>query len=150
MHRFRYTKGAERACESIGFETLLDFPRMDRAYESSDLFPLFRNRVMWPQRPDFSEYLRMLDLPETAEPVEILSVSGGYRMTDTFEVFPRIVRDPDGSFSCRILPAWLASRELGVAARIEDLQLDEKLYLTIELTNPTRDLRCRSRPRTTT
>ena len=58
-YRFRYTKGAERAGESTGFDALLDFPRMDRAYESSDLFPLFRNRVMRPWRPDFSEYLRL-------------------------------------------------------------------------------------------
>jgi len=136
-HRFRYTRGAVRACESTGFETLLDFPSMDRAYESPDLFPLFRNRVMWPQRPDFTEYLRMLDLPETAEPVEILSVSGGYRMTDTFEVFPRIVRAPDGSFSCRFfLHGW---RHVNSASqrRLEDLQPGEKLYLTIELMNPT-------------
>ena len=136
-YSFRYTKGAERAGESTGFDALLDFPRMDRAYESSDLFPLFGNRVMRPWRPDFSEYLRMLDLPETAEPFEILSVSGGYRMTDTFEVFPRIVRDPDGSFSCRFfLHGW---RHVNSASqrRIDDLQPGEGLHLTIELTNPT-------------
>ena len=142
-YRFRYTRGAKRAGEAAGFETLPDFPGVNRAYESSDLFPLFRNRVMWPRRPDFSEYLRMLDLPETAEtaetaePVEILSVSGGYRMTDTFEVFPRIVRDPDGSFSCRFfLHGW---RHVNSASlrRLDDLQPGEKLYFTIEPTNPT-------------
>ena len=136
-YRFRYTRGAKRAGEAAGFEALLDFPGMNRAYESSDLFPLFRNRVMWPRRPDFSEYLRMLDLPETAEPVEILSVSGGYRMTDTFEVFPRILRDPDGSFSCRFFLHGRRHVNSASLRRIDDLQPGEKLYLTIELTNPT-------------
>ena len=110
---------------------------MDRAYESSDLFPLFRNRVMGPRRSDFFEYLRMLDLPETAEPFEIRPVSGGYRMTDTFEVFPRIVRGRDGSFSCRFfLHGWRHMNSASLC-RLDDLQPGEKLSLTIELTNST-------------
>ena len=36
------------------------------------------------------EYLWLLDLPEQADPLEILSVDGGYRVTDSFEVFPKI------------------------------------------------------------
>jgi len=36
------------------------------------------------------EYLWLLDLPAQADPLEILSVDGGYRVTDSFEVFPKI------------------------------------------------------------
>ena len=39
VHRFRYTKGAERACESIGFEALLDFPGMDRIWQRTSSAP---------------------------------------------------------------------------------------------------------------
>ncbi len=39
-YRFRYTKGAERARASVGFHALLDFPKLHRTYESSELFPL--------------------------------------------------------------------------------------------------------------
>lgn len=52
-------------------------------------------------RPDFIDYLRQLDLVESADPIEILSVGGGTRATDSFEVFPKLVRQPDGSFLCR-------------------------------------------------
>lgn len=136
LYRFRYTKGAERAHEAAGFDALLDFPRLDRAYESSVLFPLFQNRVISAGRRDFRDYLRKLDLPETAEPVEILEVGGGYRATDSFEVFPKIVRRPDGFFSCRFfLHGW---RHLSAVAleRMDALQPGESLYVAIELTNP--------------
>lgn len=135
-YRFRYTKGAERAHENAGFDALLDFPKWDRAYESSDLFPLFKNRIISTGRRDFADYLRMLDLPETAEPVEILEVGGGYRATDSFEVFPKIERRADGFFSCRFfLHGWRHVNDSALA-RIEVLQPGESLYVTIELTNP--------------
>jgi len=139
-YRFRYTEGARRAHQSAGFEALLDFPKLTRSYESPDLFPLFKNRVISADRRDFSEYLKMLDLPDTAEPVEILEVGGGYRATDSFEVFPKIVRRADGFFSCRFfLHGW---RHVNKAAlkRIEGLKPGEPLYVTIELTNPASQL----------
>ena len=53
-------------------------------------------------RVDFSEYLRQLDLePATADPISILSVTGGTRQTDNLEVFPKIERQADGRFRCR-------------------------------------------------
>jgi hypothetical protein len=86
------------------------------------------------------EYLRMLDLPETAEPAEILEVGGGYRATDSFEVFPKIERRPDGSFRCRFF--LHGSRHMSPAAmqRIDRLQAGETLYITLELTNPATQL----------
>lgn len=139
-YRFRYTKGAEHARESAGFEALLDFPRLDRAYESSELFPLFKNRVISANRRGFADYLKMLDLPETAEPVEILEVGGGYRATDNFEVFPKIVRRPDGFFSCRFFLHGARHVNDVALKRIEDLKPGERLSVTIELTNPSSQL----------
>lgn len=135
-YRFRYTQGAKRACANAGFETLPDFPRWDQDYRSPELFPLFKNRVISAKRRDFEDYLRMLDLTATAEPEEILEVAGGYRATDSFEVFPRILRRPDGFFSCRFfLHGW---RHVNGPAldRIATLEAGEPLYVTLELTNP--------------
>lgn len=135
-YRFRYTRGAESAQEKAGFEPLLDFPEWERDYNSSELFPLFRNRVISSERRDFSDYLRMLDLPKTAEPAEILEVGGGFRATDNFEVFPKLERRPDGSFRCRFFVH--GSRHVNQASiqRIDSLNPGETLYVTIELTNP--------------
>ncbi len=135
-YRFRYTQGAMSAHASAGFEALLDFPQLDRAYASPDLFPLFKNRVISSGRRGLADYLRMLDLPENAEPVEILSVGGGYRATDSFQVFPKIVRRADGFFSCRFFLHGWRHLNPGAQARIETLKPDETLYVTIELTNP--------------
>lgn len=135
-YRFRYIKGAERARHEAGFDMLMDFPDWSRTYESSVLFPLFMNRIIPAGRRDFPEYLRMLDLSEGAEPADILEVDGGYRATDSFEVFPRIERAPDGAFRSRFfLHGW---RHVNAAAleRIDRLEPGEKLFVTIELTNP--------------
>jgi len=135
-YRFRYTKGAEEAQAKAGFEPLLDFPDWKQDYTSSELFPLFQNRVISSDRRDFPAYLDMLDLPITAEPAEILEVGGGSRATDNFEVFPKLERRRDGSFVCRFFVH--GSRHMNPASiqRIDTLKPGEKLYVTIELTNP--------------
>lgn len=139
-YRFRYVRGAERAHESSGFEPLVDFPDFQKNYEASELFPLFQNRVLTPGRGDFQGYLRSLDLPEQADPVEILSVDGGYRATDSFEVFPKIERHEDGAFRCRFfLHGWRHVSE-SAQQRLQALKPGEKLSVAIELTNPTKQL----------
>ena len=135
-YRFRYIRGAERAREEAGFPPLIEFPDLNREYQSSELFPLFQNRVLNRARPDFANYLRRLDLPEEADPIEILSTSGGRRVTDAYEVFPKIEKDDSGRFSCRFfLPDW---RYIHRAARgrIDRLEKGEELYVTLELANP--------------
>jgi hypothetical protein len=135
-YRFRYTQGAQRAHDSAGFEPLLDFPQWNRSYESADLFPLFQNRVISSERRDFGDYLRMLDLPQTAEPAEILGVGGGYRATDNFEVFPKIERREDGSFRCRFFLHGSSYMSPASVSRTDQLRVGEQLYVTLELTNP--------------
>ena len=136
LYRFRYTGGAKRAEKEAGFPLLVEFPELEEDYQSSELFPLFRNRVIAPGRPDRAGYLRNLDLPENANPFEILSVNGGTRVTDAYEVFPKLAKHADGSFNCRFfLHGW---RHVNPPARdrISRLKPDEELYITLELTNP--------------
>ena len=135
-HRFRYIRGAEKAQEATGFHPLIEFPDLYQDYRSGRLFALFRNRVIAPGRPDREQHLRFLDLSQDAGPFEILSVSGGNRVTDPYEVFPRIVKSGDGSFACRFfLHGW---RHVSQAAqeRLHRLRRGEDLYVTLELTNP--------------
>ena len=136
LYRFRYIGGAKRAQDEAHFMPMSEFPDLKRAYESSYLFPSFRNRVMARGRPDRDDYLRTLGLPSNADPIEILTVSGGYRVTDAYEVFPKLVKGADGRFACRFfLHGWryVAAES---QARLDKLEQGEKLYLTLELTNP--------------
>ena len=136
FYRFRYIGGAKRAQEEVGFLPLIDFPDLNEDYQAAELFPLFQNRVMNPARPDFTDYLHRLDLTEEADPIEILSTNGGRRVTDAYEVFPKIEKDDTGSFSCRFfLHGWRHINET-TKDRIDRLEHGEELYVTLELTNP--------------
>lgn len=136
LHRFRYTVGARRAQKEAKFLPLLDFPCMDEDYRSLELFPLFKNRVIASGRPDRSDYLRNLALPEDANPAEILSVNGGARVTDSYEVFPKIEKSDDGEFTCRFfLHGWNHTSQ-PAQKRLDSLKREEPLYVTLELTNP--------------
>ena len=133
---FRYTGGAKRAKREAGFPPLLEFPRLDETYWSPELFPVFQNRVMNRARPDFGDYLRYLDLHKEADPIEILRVNGGSRVTDTYEVFPKLVKQEDGSFTCRFfLHGW---RYVNQAAqdRLAELTSEEELYMKVQHDNP--------------
>jgi len=135
-YHFGYTKGALQAEDAVGFKPLPAFPDFKRTYESSELFPLFQNRVLDPGRKDFAAYLASLDLPpSSADPIEILAVSGGERQTDSLEVFPRIESHADGAFHCRFfLHGW---RHMSVASQTRAMALEpgEELGVSIELTN---------------
>ena len=135
-YRFRYTRGAERAQTEAGFPLLVEFPELEWDYRAAQLFPLFQNRVINRRRPDLDRYLQNLDLTRGAGPFEILSTSGGYRATDAYEVFPKLVRATDGSFRCRFfLHGW---RYVNPEAqkRLNRLESGQELYVTLELTNP--------------
>ena len=135
-YSFRYTGGAKRAVREAVFPLLMEFPDLHEAYRSPELFPVFQNRVMNRARPDFANYLHNLGLHEEADPIEILAVNGGSRVTDTYEVFPKIIKKEDGSFTCRFfLHGW---RYVSQAAqdRLDELKQGEKLYMTLELDNP--------------
>lgn len=136
LYRFRYIGGAEKAKQEVGFLLLVEFPELKKDYRSSELFPLFRNRVMNPARPDLEEYLFSLDLTSEADPIEILSANGGRRVTDAYEVFPKLDKQADGSFTCRFfLHGWRHTNE-AAKDRISSLEPGEELYVTLELTNP--------------
>ena len=136
-YRFRYTGGAKRAQQQRGFPLVADFPDLERDYRAERLWAMFRNRVIAPGRPDFEEYLHNLDLERTqSDPIEILSANGGRRETDAYEVFPKIIRRPDGTFSCRFfLHGWRYVSQQA-QSRLSSLNPGDELSIALELTNP--------------
>lgn len=135
--RFGYTRGALSAQKEAGFVPLFAFPDLKKDYESDKLFPLFQNRVLSQKRPEFKEYMKWLDLDrEPADPISILAVSGGERVTDSLEVFPKIQTSEDGSFHLRFFLHGL--RHLGETSIERALRLveHEPLRVSVELNNP--------------
>ncbi|MEO1061941.1 MAG: DNA-binding protein [Actinomycetota bacterium] len=83
-YEFVYLKLAE---QQPLFEPLPGFPELHRRYESRQLFPVFANRQMPRERPDYDAFLQQLDLDVEADPFEVLARSEGQRATDRIEVF---------------------------------------------------------------
>ena len=136
LFRFRHVQGATKAQATGGFMTVPGFADLGRDYRADRLFPVFQNRVMSPKRRDFADYLERLGLDPSVHPIETLSVDQGRRVTDFFEVFPKLTKEPDGSFVSRFfLHGW---RRTNPAAeeRMNGLAPGEKLQISLELTNP--------------
>jgi len=148
----RYRLSYIRNAESVdGFRPLLGFPALDRAYESSHLFPLFAQRVMDTRRPDHNRYVQRLGLPADATPWEQMTRSGGGREGDTLQMFPEPVVQPNGTVTCSFLvhgvrhvpvrPLILDGTERLVAheeleARLVALRPGDPLRLIHESENP--------------
>ena len=134
-YEFVYTYGAKIAQSQHDFQLLYSFPELDQVYTSTELFPLFSNRVMRRSRPDYKNYLECLNIPEGEDdPIAILSRSGGRKVTDNFEVFPYPEADENGvdhiHFFADGLQGFSFARD-----RINQLQTDELLYLVRDSQN---------------
>lgn len=132
---FQYTHGALTA-QRDGFHTISAFPELHRRYESTELFPLFQNRII-AHRRGFAEYVQSLDMDvNNVDPLDILAITGGERQTDSFEVFPKLVKNPQNSFHCRFFLHGIRYCASTARNRALSLQPGEELRISIELNNP--------------
>lgn len=133
---FRYLR---RAKSVLDFRPLLSFPDLHQTYESSQLFPLFAQRIMSKDRPDYSRYLQSLDLESTAQPWAILGRSEGQRAGDFILAFPEPLRHGDGTSSTRFWVHGIRHRlkeDPQVGAILGELQDGDQLQLVLEPDNP--------------
>lgn len=135
--RFRHLKGAESARRTGGFRLAFGFADLHGDYRSTELFPTFQNRVMSRRRPDFEEYVARLDLDSSAHFTEWLAVDGGRRMTDFFDVFPKLSKTEDGLCVFRFFTDGVHPLDPLAQARIEALRPGDRLDVALEPENPT-------------
>ncbi len=136
-YRFRYTQGALEANRLTGMAPLMAFPEFQKKYESPELFPLFKNRVISPSRRDFAEYLGWLGLdPAHSDPIAMLAVTGGERTTDNLEVFPKMEKDAEGNFKVRFFLHGMRHVSAPAKERGSRLKEDEMLRVMVEMDNP--------------
>ena len=136
-YSFSYVNGAKDAQTLANFVPLLGFPEFDEIYHSEHLFPVFRNRLMNPRRPDRVEYLHHLGLRDSDwEPITELSASKGTSRTDSFEVFPAIEPRAAGWFQTRFILHGLRHTNADSIRRTESLQAGDELQVAFDLNNP--------------
>lgn len=136
-YSFSYLQGALRAKEQRGFRPLESFPSLSEVYESDELFPLFRNRLPSPSRPDYAKFAEYLNVPHSADdPMVLLARSGGRRATDNLEVFPCPELDDSGQYHIHFFAHGVRHLPQGAIARIDTLRPGETLLLCWDFQNP--------------
>ncbi|MUG93175.1 DNA-binding protein [Scytonema sp. UIC 10036] len=137
VYQFVYTQGVKEAEEKCAFKPLSSFPRLDEIYTSTQLFPVFANRVMSRKRPDYSSFIEWLNIPNNQnDPIAILARSGGERETDTLAVFPYPEVNEQGQYHLYFFLHGLRHLSSKAIERIDRLEPGEKLWLQSEFQNP--------------
>ena len=103
-YQFVYTQGAMSSPNFRAFGAMSD---LHSSYESSTLFPLFSNRLLSKNRPEYHDYLRWLDIQtEISDSIEELAKTGGTRATDSLIVFPCVAADVSPQYRKNFSIAW--------------------------------------------
>jgi hypothetical protein len=130
-YRFRYIRNADAVPD---FRSLPTFPDLAGDYRSSQLFPLFRQRVMRPHRPDYGRWLEAMDLVDPT-PFEFLARTEGRRQGDTIMVIPEPVVSATGETVSHFMVHGIRHRPDAEGA-LSRLRAGDELSLMDEPTNP--------------
>ncbi len=110
--------------------------KLDTEYVSTDLFPLFANRVLPRTRPEYRDYLRWLGLTETQhDELEELARTGGLRATDTLELIPCPEPTAANRYEVFFFSRGLRHLHEENQQRAARLTAGERLYLMQDLQN---------------
>ncbi len=130
---FQYTKGAQTSKEFQPFEKM---DNLNKIYESEELFPLFKNRLLQKSRPEYSEYLDWLDVSKTEmHPMEELALTGGVRATDSLQLFPMPIEN-NGYYEVKFFSHGIRYLASSYIERANKLENGDKLYIMKDIQNP--------------
>jgi len=130
---FKYTKGALKSAKFTKFSGMTD---VHETYVSEELFPLFKNRLLSPRRPEYPRFIKWLGLEdESVNPIDILARSGGLRSTDQLQIFKKIEVDADGNFEHYFFLHGLSYLNSMANDRVSELQCGQTLRLCLDLQN---------------
>lgn len=130
-YRFVYLKSAE---QFEGFRGLPGLPDLHTVYESEQLFPVFRNRMMPRRRPDYGDYVQKLDLDVETDPFEVLIRSEGWKATDRVEVFAHPERTSDNDLTMLFFLRGVRHHP-GALEAVRDVRRDDVLELVDQPSN---------------
>ena len=137
IYRFFYIKGAEIAKDEASFQPLVSFPDYRKIYKSTELFPMFANRVMPESRPEYRQTIEWLALRENQyDPLAFLARTGGAKVTDKFEIFCYPETGENGDYNLHFFPHGLRYVPEASIERIGKMEKGEKVYLASAFQNP--------------
>lgn len=132
---FEYTLGASKAVDDGSFIPFGQMRDLHKVYESSELFPIFQNRLLQKSRPEYDDYVDWLDLNKnTLSPLEELARSGGIRATDTLQLFP-IPQKRHHMYEVKFFSHGIRHLPPYYIERVNHLNRGSKLYLMKDVQN---------------
>ncbi|EJW2475927.1 HIRAN domain-containing protein [Salmonella enterica] len=130
---FKYTKGALKSTKFTKFSGMTD---VRETYVSEELFPLFKNRLLSPRRPEYPSFIKWLGFEEdSVNPIDILARSGGLRSTDQLQIFKKIEVDSEGKFEHFFFLHGLSYLNSMANDRVSELEPGQILRLCLDLQN---------------
>jgi hypothetical protein len=134
-YEFVYVEGARAR------QPLVSFPDLEVRYVSPALFPVFANRVMSPNRPDFVDYLTWLGLDEaSSNPLTLLARSGGRKITDSLRIIPYPAGGPGGVYEVHFVVSedefMLSRKSVAEYLRSEIEKAGGEPEVSVERINP--------------
>ncbi len=134
LYRFFYTAGARKP----GFQPFPGMKDLEQVYESESLFPIFENRLLSENRPEYESFLRWsgFDVAYPPEPIVILGVTEGRKETDAIEVFPCPIPDEDQCYFNRFFLHGIRWMPKIVTEYVNKLKPGEELKLMLDIQNP--------------
>lgn len=130
-YRFVYTKGASASKNFTTFGSMTD---LRSVYESDELFPLFANRILTKNRPEYQQFLHWLNVTEdTADPLALLARTEGIRGTDSLRVFPCPERN--STYQVHFFSHGLRYLPRESLEAVNELKPGTRLYLMLDVQN---------------
>ncbi|HPE58851.1 MAG TPA: HIRAN domain-containing protein [Thiolinea sp.] len=132
VYTFHYSLSAQKTPEFIPFGVMND---LSKTYEARELFPIFKNRLLAKNRPEFAEYMDWLNLDrESASDMDELSKSGGIRATDNLQLFP-YPEEQDGKYIVEFFVHGIRYVPARQMDRISALKSGDGLFLMKDVQN---------------
>lgn len=129
---FKYTEGAKQEEEFVPFGRMSS---LEDSYESTELFAIFKNRLLSKSRPEYSDYLNWLGLEkENVSPLEELSRTGGIRATDSLQLF-KFPEKSNGRYEVKFFAHGISHLSPTYIERVKHLSEGNKLFLMKDIQN---------------
>jgi len=135
LFHFVYTQGAEDAKNFKPFGGMRDF---GKHYMSPELFPFFANRILRSNRPEYKQFLKWLNIGKDgneADPLLVLSRSGGRSETDSLALFQCPEKDAEGVYETLFFAHGIRHLPTEVLRVVENLKYGTILFLMRDIQN---------------
>jgi len=138
VYTFSYTKGALAAEKCGNFKPFTRMNDLTKVYRSSELFPLFSNRILPRSRPEYSDYLKWLGFKDndSTDPLSILARSGGETATDNIQVFPMAEKTDDGKYEAYFFVQGIRYLHEDIQEMVMSLEEGSAVFPMLDYCNP--------------